>query len=252
MTQTTGAPTASSSLAGAVIVFFAWLTAGSMFASLLGADGSGSRAHVEAMMLGLLCGDIVAFAVAIAWLRLSDPLIEPRACADRLRAFVGPRGDLLRTLGTYLAFLVLWVPFAFVLVPMLWHALGLEMTPQKHLEYFARFEPTPRAILGLLSLGVVGPLFEEVVFRGLLQGGLRRLLGPGVALWGTALAFGAIHMPDGSYLLLPITLLGLLFGWLRERTGGLRASFLAHALHNSIMLAIVIAAPNLLDRTFQR
>ena len=92
---------------------------------------------------------------------------------------------------------------------------------------------------GLLLLGTLALPFqaamEELFFRGWLQRGLRRLWGMWPALAASALAFGLLHLAGGARAplsLLNITLAGLLFGLLAERTGGLAAPTAAHAAWN--------------------
>jgi membrane protease YdiL (CAAX protease family) len=49
----------------------------------------------------------------------------------------------------------------------------------------------------------------------------------------------------------PLALLGLLFGWLRERTGGLLVPLVVHALHNSLALGVCLAFPELMEAVYQ-
>ena len=53
-----------------------------------------------------------------------------------------------------------------------------------------------------------------------------------MALWGSAVFFGLIHVNAAAFL--PLTLFGLVLAWLYERTGNLLASITAHALFNQI------------------
>ncbi|TRX75793.1 CPBP family intramembrane glutamic endopeptidase [Pseudomonas mangiferae] len=69
-----------------------------------------------------------------------------------------------------------------------------------------------------LNLGVA-VLAEELLFRGLLQGGLSRWLGPSPALLLTALLFGCAHLPFGLRFAAVATLAGLGYG-LVYRLGG--------------------------------
>ena len=77
---------------------------------------------------------------------------------------------------------------------------------------------------------------EELLFRGLLFGALRSIGGPIVAIFGSALLFGAVH--GGLQHALIATLLGLQLGAIRE-TSGLSLAIVAHAFNNTIVLALV-------------
>ena len=93
-------------------------------------------------------------------------------------------------------------------------------------------------LISLALLGGLAPLVEELVFRGLLYGWLESRWGGGVAFVASSLAFAAAHVePAHAFLVLP---LGLLFGWLRWRTGSLWPSLVAHMANNG--LAVTAAA----------
>jgi len=69
---------------------------------------------------------------------------------------------------------------------------------------------------------------------------LQLVLARGPALVFTSLAFGLVH---GLPYTLPMTLLGLVFGWLRQRHGSLWPSVCAHMLHNALTMAVALWAP---------
>jgi membrane protease YdiL (CAAX protease family) len=106
---------------------------------------------------------------------------------------------------------------------------------------------TPARLGGsLVSNAFQNGFFEEFLFRGALQGGLRRLIGPAWALVIQALAFGAWHLGLGftnteDAGLLPAlasvtvfqAVLGLSFGVILERTRNLVAPSVAHVLVNT-------------------
>ena len=92
--------------------------------------------------------------------------------------------------------------------------------------------------LSLLLLAVLAPLVEELVFRGLLYGWLAGRWGRTVGWIVSSLAFAAAHTEPAHIIL--VFPLGLLFGWLRQRTDSLLPSLVAHIANNS--LALVAAA----------
>ncbi|KAB0331215.1 CPBP family intramembrane metalloprotease [Janthinobacterium sp. PLB04] len=88
--------------------------------------------------------------------------------------------------------------------------------------------------LWLLAVGVLAaPLCEEFIFRGLLQGGLRRSLPAWQAIGIAAALFAIVHPPAA---MLPVFVLGLCTGIAYERSGALLAPMLVHALYNAAML----------------
>ena len=93
-------------------------------------------------------------------------------------------------------------------------------------------------ILSLLLLSVLAPVVEELVFRGLLYGWIAGRWGGTPALIVSSLAFAAAHTEPAHIIL--VFPLGLLFGWLRQRTDSLLPSLVAHIANNA--LALVAAA----------
>lgn len=85
-----------------------------------------------------------------------------------------------------------------------------------------------------LLLTVVVPIGEEVFFRGLVYGGLRARWGVAAAAFASAVFFTAVHVQVVHAL--PIFLLGMLLALLYERTGGLLAGIVTHAINNVIAL----------------
>ena len=90
----------------------------------------------------------------------------------------------------------------------------------------------------LLLLAVLAPLVEELVFRGLLYGWLAGRWGRTVGWIVSSLAFAAAHAEPAHIIL--VFPLGLLFGWLRQRTDSLLPSLVAHIANNG--LALIAAA----------
>ncbi len=155
-----------------------------------------------------------------------------------------PAAALLRTLGYYLCFLVLWAVFAFVLYPWVLEALDVHLPVQPHLRYFTRDDrPLTGFLPAVLTVCVFGPCAEEVLFRGYLTSALRTRLPPVPAGVLVAILFGWMH---GKELALPIALLGLLFAFLRERFASLATCCAAHMLHNTLTVVLVSTFPKLL------
>jgi membrane protease YdiL (CAAX protease family) len=91
---------------------------------------------------------------------------------------------------------------------------GLEPQGMKQVLEIVR-EPR-QLVVSLLSLAVLAPIVEELVFRGLLYGWIAGRWNSLAAWLISSLVFAAAHMePAHIILVLP---LGLLFGWLRRRT----------------------------------
>lgn len=94
----------------------------------------------------------------------------------------------------------------------------------------------PLERLLVVLIGLEAALTEETLFRGDLQPTLQRMLGRGAGLLLTAVIFAVYHLRFGLLGLLGKTAFGLLFGILRDRTGGrLVAPALAHWISWTVM-----------------
>lgn len=149
----------------------------------------------------------------------------------------------------YAVALLVWVPFTIFVHTRLLEWLSVPFEPQEHLAYFGLAERSSPVFFGALAtIVVVGPLAEEIVFRGHLRDLFTTLVGARAALVLTSAAFGVMH---GIAFALPLALLGLLFGWLRERYASLAPAFAAHALHNALTVAIMLRWPDVLLETYR-
>jgi membrane protease YdiL (CAAX protease family) len=82
---------------------------------------------------------------------------------------------------------------------------------------------------------VLGPIFEELLFRGFLQPLLQRALGPWIAIVLAATGFALLHGQEYQWSwqqLLVVGLAGAAFGIARYRTGSTAAGALLHGGFN--------------------
>ncbi len=85
---------------------------------------------------------------------------------------------------------------------------------------------------------LVAPIVEETFFRGYLQPAVRKLVGPSLAIVVTALAFAAAHRSLSVFL--PIFALGLVLGYLYEKTQSTFASAVLHSIHNTVTTCFLL------------
>ena len=101
-------------------------------------------------------------------------------------------------------------------------------------EAIAQIFPRPR-IWQLALVAAVAGLGEELLFRGLLQAGLARMIsisgGPWIALVVASLVFGVFHWLNTTYAVLAACA-GIYFGMLLMATGSLWPPIVAHALYD--------------------
>ena len=104
-------------------------------------------------------------------------------------------------------------------------------------------DPTSLALVAVFGV-TLGPLFEELFFRGFLQPLLVRSLGVGAGLLVTAIPFGLLHFQEYGnswrHVVL-ISLAGAAFGAIRHFTNSTKASTLMHASYNSLFFFALLA-----------
>jgi len=88
-----------------------------------------------------------------------------------------------------------------------------------------------RALLGFTAIALA-PVWEELVFRGILFTVLRQAGFPRLAWWASSLLFATIHWNLLTFL--PLLLFGAVMIWLYERTENLLTPIAAHALFNAL------------------
>lgn len=89
----------------------------------------------------------------------------------------------------------------------------------------------------LVGVGL-GPVVEELLFRGVILRGLWMRYSARTAILVSAALFGAMHGPVKMMWIFPI---GILLGWLYTRSRSVWPSTIAHALNNSVMVLTLIA-----------
>ena len=99
--------------------------------------------------------------------------------------------------------------------------------------------PDRAGLLALSALVVIGaPLVEEIFFRGVLMGALKRV-GLAVAVVVSAVAFAFVHF--GQLLAMPaFVVLGVVLGLLTLGRGRLGPAIVTHATFNAITMAVLL------------
>jgi membrane protease YdiL (CAAX protease family) len=94
-------------------------------------------------------------------------------------------------------------------------------------------------VIAFLALVVLAPLAEEVLFRGILYGRLRRYAGMWWSVIVTSVAFGVVHQQLNVGV--DVAALSIFLCLLRERTGNIWAGVVLHAVKNLIAFAIIFS-----------
>lgn len=99
--------------------------------------------------------------------------------------------------------------------------------------------PLSKAAWALLTLGVVlvGPIAEEIIFRGMLLGWLRSWCTDRWAVLLSAGLFALLHLSYGPGMI-PVFVAGAVFGWARIQSAGLLVPILLHVSFNGLGTAL--------------
>src|SRR5690606_24402901 len=90
-----------------------------------------------------------------------------------------------------------------------------------------------------LMVVVVGPVAEELVFRGFAWDALRRWMRPSAVIVVTSLLFAAAHLdPVHSSA---VFFIGLVLGYLRWSTGSIVPGLVAHVVNNGLGVLLASA-----------
>jgi len=169
-------------------------------------------------------------------------LLSTRYPAELLQIISGPR---LTTMLWAVAALLCSIPLmnciivwndSWVLPESMAWARALEQAARQTTEVMLSGDSVGSLAVGLLIVGVLTGVAEELFFRG----GIQKLLmctrmNPHVAIWLTAAIFSVMHFQ--IYGLIPRMLLGALFGYAVWWSGSLWLSIILHAINNSLVVA---------------
>ena len=114
--------------------------------------------------------------------------------------------------------------------------LGIDKLFQEedHFDMILKIMTSP---LGLIAGGILTPIVEEIVFRGVLVGGLLRMRQkPWVAIVVPALIFALFHGTFTQFV--GTAIFGIICGWLYWRTKSLLPGILIHITNNSTAFGI--------------
>ncbi len=89
---------------------------------------------------------------------------------------------------------------------------------------------------GVLAIVVLGPVLEEMLFRGGVTEELLRKFSAGKAILYSALIFGIFHINPAQ--IIPATFVGLLLGWLYYKTRSLMPCITVHILNNGLSVTL--------------
>ena len=151
------------------------------------------------------------------------------------------RNDLIKAALGFGAFYAL-----LIIAGVLINSLSPDLTNQKQNLGFNNLTGGSDNMLAFISLVILPPLGEEILVRGYLYSGLRKIWKFAPAMLVTSLFFGAAHLELGNggplvwAAAIDTFLLSIVLVYLRERTGALYAGMAVHMLNNLLAFFVII------------
>lgn len=115
-------------------------------------------------------------------------------------------------------------------------ALAPDPTAARAFADLIRIDGLRTAIVVPLAFVAVPAISEELLFRGLILPGLAERYGRRIAIWGSALLFGAIHLDPLTFV--QATAAGLVLGWVRLRVDSVLPAIALHGAVNAVPIAL--------------
>ena len=124
------------------------------------------------------------------------------------------------------------------------HLTGRDVVPPFVVQAYKLARDNGTLILLALAFSVAAPLMEEFIFRGFLfRGFSESRLGAAGGSVVASICWAAMHVQYELFFIVQIFLLGLVFGWLRWRSGSITLTLGLHAVINLsalIQTAIIV------------
>ena len=184
-----------------------------------------------------LAFSISSLVIAIILIPLVLLYIYVDGSLDRIKEML-KFGSVKRTLILILAIPIVVTIINFVLTVIYGIAwIGIFGEPSTNTDLGTDWESSSIDIAFLfLSVAIVTPIAEELLFRGYILDSIKRMHGDWPAIIGSALLFALVHF--NLFGMVPFIMGGVIYGWLRIKTGSLLPSIACHMMWNLMALSL--------------
>lgn len=145
--------------------------------------------------------------------------------------FIKTKKGLTTGLILWVAISLFWGVYTYIITE-----LGFDI-PLPQLDIVVGIDSIRDGLIVYLLVGVLGPVIEELFFRGAIFGILRKGYSFYLAAGVSSFLFGISH---GLLYLLPMFIFGYLLCWLAEKYGSLDASIFIHILNNVLSISLAL------------
>jgi len=133
---------------------------------------------------------------------------------------------------------ILPILIAVLILSMLYlNAIGYKFPAQPVFDMFLEEKRSNVVLFLTVFVAILGPIIEEIFFRGFLYSAVRKRFGVLSGVLLSAALFSMLHTNVTGFA--PIIILGILMAFLYETTGSLVAPMAVHIIHNSIIVGFV-------------
>lgn len=195
--------------------------------------------ELAAQQLPAKMTDLTGSALPLMWSMFASGLITAGLLAlylsrkQRYLALGFDRWSNMRTVPTIALAVGLYV-VSYVINYV--YAMYIAKNPHLQREMQAMLDAIPHTplnqIMVFISIAILAPAIEELIFRGLLQKSITNRFN---AAWGIPIAsliFALSHGQPAAFL--PLAVLGCIFGYLYHKTGSMRLAITLHVINNSL------------------
>jgi membrane protease YdiL (CAAX protease family) len=123
--------------------------------------------------------------------------------------------------------------------------LGHEPVVQQAVQMVMATEHPVEVGLQIVSVVIMAPIAEELLFRGILFNTIKHAGYPLAGMFASAALFALVH--GSMALMLPLFVMGFALAWVYEKSGSIIAPIVMHATFNAINFTFLKMAPTLVE-----
>lgn len=132
---------------------------------------------------------------------------------------------------------------SFIYVFFMNTVVGIE-APASKIEILVRNRSISNTIL-LVVVAFIGPVVEEVFFRGFLYSAFKKNWGILPALFLSSVLFSVVHLQVFSFI--PLFIIGWLLAYIFEKTKSLFPAVFLHAVYNLTLILILLGQLDMIN-----
>jgi membrane protease YdiL (CAAX protease family) len=168
-----------------------------------------------------LLGNAVLFSALLAYKRLTYTSL-----------FHSSKSSVLATVGLLSIPILFLIPGITLAVAAI-NSLMVYLFPLSRWEEWMFDQMMSNGVATVISVCILAPVLEEMLFRGVILRSFLRLYSRWVAILASSAIFGLAHL--NIYQFMVALLIGSIAGWLYERTRSLWPCILLHAAYNCVV-----------------